>query len=357
VYVPKRHVSEKTEAPTPRRLFLAREKGDVPTSAFASQSLGFLVAISVAPAAIGATAATATSLVRSALSNSPGDWSTFGLMCQSIALVVPILLATAATSAAATVIQTGALFAPTRLSPDLKRLDLIAGLRSLFDTHRLWAVGRAFLAAITVGYLAYREISERVADLARTVGRAQAAGALAGTMGLRLARDAALVAIALAVVDLLVQRRTFLHKLMMTKSEVRREHREREGDPQLKAARHRAYQDMLASAMVNAVRDATVVIVNPEHLATALRYLDGQDDAPVVVATGDGDLAHRIQDAARAYGIPIVRDVPVARALRDLEVGDTIPEALYEAVAEILREVWNAETTDDAAATPPHLPT
>jgi FlhB-like protein len=86
-----------------------------------------------------------------------------------------------------------------------------------------------------------------------------------------------------------------------------------------------------------------VVIVNPEHLATALRYVDGEDDAPKVVASGDGDLARRIQEAARAYGIPIIRDVPVARALRDLEVGDTIPEALYEAVAEILKEIYEAE--------------
>jgi flagellar biosynthesis protein FlhB len=94
---------------------------------------------------------------------------------------------------------------------------------------------------------------------------------------------------------------------------------------------------------VHAVREATVVIVNPQHLATALRYLEAEDDAPTVVASGEGDLAQRIQDAARTYGIPIVRDVPVARALSELEIGDTIPEALYEAVAEILREVWSAE--------------
>jgi flagellar biosynthesis protein FlhB len=77
----------------------------------------------------------------------------------------------------------------------------------------------------------------------------------------------------------------------------------------------------------------------------------------VVLATGDGDLARRIQEAARAYGVPIVRDVPVARALRDLEVGDTIPEALFEAVAEILREVWNEEATAAAGTPPPPVAT
>lgn len=101
--------------------------------------------------------------------------------------------------------------------------------------------------------------------------------------------------------------------------------------------------EMLTAATIQAVREATVVIVNPQHLATALRYVDGEDEAPKVVANGEGDIAKRIQDAARAWGIPIVRDVPVARALRELEAGDEIPEALYEAVAEILREVWEAE--------------
>jgi FlhB-like protein len=82
------------------------------------------------------------------------------------------------------------------------------------------------------------------------------------------------------------------------------------------------------------------VVVNPTHLACALKYAEDEDGAPVVVASGEGDLAARIIKAARDYGVPIVRDVPLARALRELEVGDVIPEALYEAVAEILRAAW-----------------
>jgi flagellar biosynthesis protein FlhB len=180
------------------------------------------------------------------------------------------------------------------------------------------------------------------------MGSSAAAAAIADLAARRIARDAALIGLAVAIIDLVVTRRTFRAKLRMTKAEVKREHRESEGDPQLKAARHRAHHEMLAAATINAVRDATVVIVNPEHLATALRYVDGEDEAPKVIANGDGDLARRIQEAARAYGIPVIRDVPIARALRDLEVGDTIPEALYEAVAEILREIYEAEEAGSA---------
>lgn len=125
----------------------------------------------------------------------------------------------------------------------------------------------------------------------------------------------------------------------MTKSEVQREHKESDGDPQMKAARERAWHEMTSAAVVSAVKDATVVVVNPEHLANALRYRDGEDEAPVLVAKGEGQLAQRIVEAARAYGIPVVRDVPVARALAELSEGEPIPAALYEAVAIILQDL------------------
>jgi flagellar biosynthesis protein FlhB len=133
----------------------------------------------------------------------------------------------------------------------------------------------------------------------------------------------------------------------MTKEEVKREHKEAEGDPEVKAARQRAHRDVLAAATIANVRNASVVVVNPTHLACALRYdeVDG-DEAPVVVANGEGELADQIVRAAHDYGVPVLRDVPLARALRELEVGEAIPEALYEAVAEILREAWEQAAAD-----------
>ncbi len=129
---------------------------------------------------------------------------------------------------------------------------------------------------------------------------------------------------------------------MMSKAEVKREHKESEGDPQQKAARERAHHELLASATIANVRKASVVVVNPTHLACALRYdeEDG-DEAPVLVASGQGELAAKIVEAARQYGIPVLQDIPLARALIELEVGAAIPEALYEAVAEILRAAWD----------------
>jgi len=343
-------VSSKTEDPTPRRIAKARKKGDVAVSAVTSQALGFWVALFVVPAAIAATATRATEIFRGALSGGAGGYVSGALAKDVAMLVTPVLATVAASSGLCTVVQTGGLVAPARVSPDLTKLDLIAGLRSLVSGSRIWNVARALVAAVTVAYLAWGALRHVAEDLAHAVGRGAAAAAIADFASRRLARDAAVIGLAIAIIDLAVMRRAWRSKLKMTKAEVTREHRETEGDPQLKVARQRAHRDMLVAATINAVKDATVVIVNPEHFATALRYVEGEDEAPRVIATADGELAQRIQEAARAYGIPIIRDVPVARALSELEVGDSIPEALYEAVAEILREIWEDEEAQAAIA-------
>lgn len=340
-------MSDKTEEPTPRRLAKAREKGDVAVSGAASQALGFVVALALVPAAVVATAAEASHAFRRALVPGSPAAATIDAVHTVVILVAPVLAGVAAAAALSTVVQTGALFAPARVKPDLQKLDPLAGLRSLASGQRLWNVARAGLAALAVGVLAWRAAATHLADLAHTVGAPGMAGQVAARAAGRIARGAAAVGIFLAIVDLVVVRRSLLSRLRMSKAEIKQEHRESEGDPHWKGARQRAHQEMLAAATVNAVKNATVVIVNPEHLATALRYVDGEDDAPTVLASGDGALALRIREAARAYGIPIVRDVPIARALRELEVGDTIPEALYEAVAAILDEVWAAEEKRD----------
>jgi flagellar biosynthesis protein FlhB len=156
-----------------------------------------------------------------------------------------------------------------------------------------------------------------------------------------LLRDTALVGLALAVVDVLVTRRGWTSRLRMSREDIKQEHKDSEGDPQMKAARERARQQLMAQVIVAKVREASVVVVNPTHLACALRYQEDEGDtAPIVVASGRGELAERIVDAARAFGVPVIRDVPLARALLELEVDAAIPEALYETVAEILKVAW-----------------
>lgn len=345
-------MSDKTEQATPKRLRKAREEGDSPLSAFASQSVAFLVVVALAPAAFVALASRAGADLRSAIAVAaePAPSVAFdgsAVAGAVVALAAPILGAAAVAAAVASLVQTGGVIAMKRLAPRLDKLDPIAGLRQLFSSTRLVAVARAALYAAGVAWFAYGALRDHAGDLARSAGRLDAAGGVAATLAIGLAKRAAVLGLFLAVVDVVVTRRAWNKRLMMSKDEVKREHKESEGDPQLKAARERAHHEVLAAATVGNVRNASVVVVNPTHIACALRYdEEGGDEAPVVVATGQGELAQRIVEAAHRYGVPVLRDVPLARALVELEVGEAIPEALYEAVAEILREAWEEQERD-----------
>jgi flagellar biosynthesis protein FlhB len=324
-------------------------------SSHAAQAVAFVIAVAIVPSAVRALASETSSELRVAIERAvqPGTARTAVLAgafdAQSfalgvISLVVPPLLAVGVAGAMAHVVQTGGTMAVGRLTPRLDRLDPIAGAKALLSGARLFAVGRAFAAALLVGWLACRDLLDRVVDVARLAGRPEWVSVVVADVAGRFAWHAAAVGLALALVDVVVTRRAWLGRLRMTREEVKREHKEAEGDPSVRAARHRAYQELLAQTAIANVRTATVVVVNPTHLACALRYDEKSgDDAPVVVASGEGDLAARIAQAAGEWGVPIVRDVPLARALVELNVGDAIPEALYEVVAEVLRDLWEAE--------------
>jgi type III secretion protein U len=339
-------VADKTEDPTPKRLRKAREEGDSGVSTHAAQAVAFLVAVALAPAALSALAATSSDLLKSAIARAkdatPSVPDPTSMAMPVITLVVPLLLAAGAASAVVQLVQTGGVVASKKLSLKLERLDVVQGLRNLLSPPRMLAVVRAVLAGSFVAYLAYRGLRDHAADIAHLGGRLRFASPLAGNIAYRTCRDAALFGLAVSGADILVTRRAWMKRLRMEKHEVKREHKESEGDPQIKGARARAHQEMLASATVANVKTATVVVVNPTHLACALRYEEEQgDEAPLVLAVGEGDLARRIVEAAHAYGVPVLHDIPLAHALAELTAGDRIPEELYEAVAEILREAWN----------------
>ncbi|MEO8901865.1 MAG: EscU/YscU/HrcU family type III secretion system export apparatus switch protein [Polyangiaceae bacterium] len=338
-------MSDKTEQPTNKRLAKARAEGDSPLSAALSQSVAFIAALSVVGGVATVAATQASALISAALAH-PTEPATPATLAKIVlGITLPVLAVSASASAAASFTQSGGVFSLKKLSPSLDRLNVFTGLKNLFSWQRVIGIARALVAASLVGYFALRELRGHAADFVAATGNARAAAAVAASCATRVAWLAACVGLALGLVDLLLTRRAWLLRHRMTKDEIKREYRESEGDPALKAARRRAHQEALTGATLGALKTASVVIVNPTHLAIALKYGQDEDLAPSVVAQGQGEMAKLIVDAARAYGVPIVRDVPVARALNDLEIGDEIPEALYEAVAEILRELWQGENS------------
>lgn len=332
-------MAEKTHDPTPKRLREAREKGDVPQAPLVAGAIGLFVVLATARGVVhqlAANIATATAAPQEIASIDA--WSVVGTL---LSMVAPLALGLAFVAIAAGIVQGSVTFSMQRLAPDPSRLEPFSGLKKLFDPSRLWGAARGLVVLCIGGVLVGRIVLECAVEAARSTG-----GGGFATLAVRAASRALVTvgafACGVAVLDAIVARTLWLGRHRMSRDEVVREHKEGEGDPDIKRRREELHHELLAGEALGAVRDATVLVVNPTHLACALRYDDGASDdaAPTLLAKGQGALAARMIEHARHHGVPIVRDVPVARALYDLEIGTEIPEALYEAVAEVLRAAW-----------------
>jgi flagellar biosynthetic protein FlhB len=164
-------------------------------------------------------------------------------------------------------------------------------------------------------------------------------------------RAAVLAGLALAALDVVVVRRRTNKQLRMTKREVKEEHKQTDGDPHLKGAIRSRQMAMSRNRMMSEVAKADVVLVNPTHVAVALRY-DPSRGAPRVVAKGAGAVAAKIRERASEHRVPMVEDVPLARALHSqCELGHEVPPDLYEAVARVLAFVMALRRRGSASGT------
>jgi flagellar biosynthesis protein FlhB len=249
-------------------------------------------------------------------------------------------------------LQAGGVLAvePLRLDPQ----RVLPSWRRVLNPGALVEVARGLAKVLLVGALAGITLRHFLRPLAALAGaRPAAVLAVVGRASSALAGRLALAAVALGLADYAWRRRRHRRSLRMTRAEVKREHRETEGDPRHKAERQRLHREVAEQRMLAGVRKADFVVVNPDHIAVALQYDRQGDAAPVVVAKGERLLAEKIKEVAREAGVPIFRDVNLAHALADLEEGDEIPEALYQAVAEILRVVYGQSEPPAPPPSPP----
>jgi type III secretion protein U len=336
---------EPTEEPTPKRLEEARGRGEVAVSRDLTSAAAMTAAI--AALILGGPQMTArllatwrASLAAAPAGGAPSAALADGLVAMAHALAAP--LGAAATLALAVgLLQTRGLVALGAIKPDLARLSPAAGLKRAFGGQAALGVGKGLLKVLLVAALAWLTVRPVVGGLTALAGAdpRRLLGAL-GTLAARLAGRVALVALALGGADYLFALRRHHRGLRMTREEVKRESKESEGDPSHRAERQRLHRELSEQRMVAEVRKADFVVVNPDHIAVALRYDREGDAAPVVIARGERLVAERIKEVARQAGVPIFRDVTLARSLRDLPEGEEIPAALYEAVAEVLRVVY-----------------
>jgi flagellar biosynthetic protein FlhB len=341
---------ERTEPPTPKRRREARRRGQVARSPEVASFLALGAFSFLAPSLLGDAASRAEALfsfaLRQAADPTPAVATrVLGTGLEQVAgIVLPLAGLLGGTGILVQLAQTGLVWAPAALRPDLRRLDPLAGLRRLWASpSALWELGKQLAKLVVVAVVA----GEALDALAHEVlaGRLEPFGPTLQVVGgtlLSLLRDVAAAGVVLGAADFAFQRRRLMRSLRMTKHEVKEELRQHEGDPRVKRELRRKQARLSRLRMMAAVAKADVVVANPTHLAVALRYEPGGRSAPVVVAKGAGEVARRIRSEAERHRIPVVEDPPLARALyAAVEVDEEIPRALYLAVARLLAFVFS----------------
>ena len=355
-----RSSDDATEDPTPRRLAEARRRGDVAVSRELSSSAALLAIVAVlsmdAPAAVARAVASLRAALSAAVAGGTAGAALGAASALGLRMLAPALGAAVLVALVVGLAQTrGLLLAPVRV--DLGRLASASSWRRLFDGQAALACGQGLLKVALVAAVAWLALRPVVGAVAGLPGAT--APRLLGVLGAttaRLALRLAAAGLVLGVADAVLIARRHRKALRMTRDEVRREYKEAEGDPAHRGERQRLHREIAEQRMIDEVRKADFVVVNPEHIAVALRYDADGAAAPVVVAKGERLVAERIKQVAREAGVPIFRDVGLARSLVELAEGGEIPAELYEAVAEILRVVQGLDAPTASRAEPPADP-
>lgn len=266
-------------------------------------------------------------------------------------VLAPIFLGALAVGLGGGFMQSGFVFASEPLRADFSRINPLQGFRRLFGAETYAESVKSMLIIGGLGSLGGSLIYLDLPELsALTTLAVPEIFTYASREGGRMASWVGGTTLALAGVDYLFQRWRTAVQLRMSRQQVKEEMREQEGDPQLKGRLRGLRQKLLGKRMTAEVANADVIITNPTHLAVALRYRVAESAAPRVLGKGAGFIAEKIRAIARAKGIPIVENKPLARLLyRQVEVGRDIPETLYRAVAEVLAYVYGLRRR----ATPP----
>ncbi len=279
---------------------------------------------------------------------------------QGLLLILPLGLLVLAVALGAILASGGWALSTKPITPDLTRLSPLAGIGRLFSRQQL--VDTAKLAGITavIGVVAWQFIAGHV-DAFSTLLMRPLEGAL-GQLGAWMSTGVGLLLLVVtffALIDVPMQKFLHAHRLRMSLEEVKREHKESEGDPHVKAQRRARQRELAQGNSVNAVPRADLVVMNPTHYAVAIRYDDASMNAPRVIAKGADLIALRIRDVAKASNVPVLQSPMLARALyAHAEIDDEIPSALYTAVAQVLAYVYQLKAAlKGQGAMPGEMPT
>jgi len=348
--MPDQPAAERTEQPTPRRLRKAREKGQVPQSQELT-SVATLVTLTLMLALLAPTLLQWFLVkIRQGLSGSVTvftDSQAFvrygnARIVDAMLAISPILAALFAASVLACLVIGGINLAPGAIRVNWSLINPASGVKKLFNSRSLVRLVLSIAKLCFIGIIVWLYLQNKLDTFAtlRWAWSTQLMVAVARLIfGLCIRACLALVVIGL--VDALYQKWKYIEELKMTRQEVKQERKDLEGSPEVKARVRKIQVQMSMKRLLTEVPKASVILVNPTHVAVALRYEAKIMEAPVLVAKGADYLAEKITAIGRAYGVPIVRRPELARTIYStVEPGGPIPDSLYVAVAEVLAMIY-----------------
>ena len=255
---------------------------------------------------------------------------------------LPISLVGFVLGIATHVAQIGFLISTETLTPDLDKINPLNGLKRMFSMRNLTETARVVIKGIVVLYVAYAMVKRDIMESPALIFKnPKAIFDVLGSSGKSLFLSMMGVLAVFAGIDFFLQKKEFGKQVRVTKKEAKQEQKEQEGDPMVKSRIRSIQREMSRKRMMKAVKTADVIITNPTHIAIALQYDKDKMIAPKVVAKGADFLAENIKKIAKEAGVPMVENVPLARAMfKSVKVGHVIPKALFQAVAEVLAYVY-----------------
>ncbi len=350
--------SQKTEPATPKKIADARKKGQVAkTQEVSSWATTFAMTL-LLPWTFGR----AQDLMEDLVARMPdameaadpavalGLWAD-GLQ-GGVLVVAPMAVLLMLIGVAANVAQVGLKPSPQALMPKLSRLNPLPGFKRMLGAQSLWMACKELIKLFILGFLAYRSLKDFVPHLV-DAGGLTLLTVMSGVVeaAMSFLRSAALLGLVLAAADYVMMKRQLAKELRMSKQDIKDEYKQADGDPHMKGAIRERQLAMSRNRMMAEISTADVVLVNPTHVAVALKY-EAMGGAPRVVAKGSGAIAAKIREKAEEHRVPMVRDVPLARALhKACEIGDEIPAELYGAVARVLAFLFALKARGAAAGT------
>lgn len=346
---------DKSEAPTPKKLEDAKKKGQVARSKDVNLAFTLLASTIVINLAGEYVFRSLKGIVLEILNSNYYENFNAGTLVSILKIYVPKCILLIFVFAipilifgiASSFIQTGFMFTTEVLKPDLKKLNFIEGFKRMFSIRSVVELLKDSVIVVVVGYVGYSFLKSSYPNIFRLFDMSinmlpQLTFGLIKSIFLKIT----IIMMIIATVDFIYQKFKFKKEMKMTKQEVKEEMKQAEGDPEIKGKIKQKQRQMSAQRMMQNVPKATVVVTNPTHYAAALKYEEGVDSAPVLVAKGKDYVAYKIKSIASENDIPIIENKPLARLIYDdVEIESEVPSEMYDAVAEIIAVVLKIKKT------------